>query len=96
MCEVHPVTAVQSKSGTYARLHLHGETGRFSAGGMVHGFQQKGGVFEGGSPCNFTIQGTGHNLWPDVGAESQKIPLSTLNQIKLLHNPQIPKACTET
>ena len=45
-----PVTAVQSKSGTYASPHLHGEMGRFLAEGMVHEFQQKGGVFEGGSP----------------------------------------------
>ena len=48
-----PVTAVQSKSGTYASPHLHGETGPFLVGGMVHGFQQKGGVFEGGSPWIF-------------------------------------------
>ncbi len=45
-----PVTAVQSKSGTYASPHLHGETELFLAGGMVHGFQQKGVVFEGRSP----------------------------------------------
>ena len=40
----------QSKSGTYASLHLHGDRGGYLAGGMVHGFQQKGGVFEGRSP----------------------------------------------
>ncbi len=45
-----PVTAVQSKSGTYASLHLPGETGCFLVGGMVHGFKQKWGVVEGGSP----------------------------------------------
>ncbi len=36
----HSVTAVKSKSGTYASPHLHGETGPFLAGDMVHGFQQ--------------------------------------------------------
>ena len=56
-----PVTAVQSKRGTYASPHLHGETGPLLAGGMVHRFQQKGGVFKGGSPwilkkgADFTI-----------------------------------------
>ncbi len=44
-----PVTAVHSKSGTYASLHLHGEKGLFSAGGMVHKIRAKvhgkGGIF---------------------------------------------------
>ena len=40
-----PVTAINFKSGSHARLQFHGEMGCFSVEGMVHDFQKKGGVF---------------------------------------------------
>ncbi len=38
-------TAVRSKNGACASLHLHGERGCFSIWGLVHGFHEKWGVF---------------------------------------------------
>ncbi len=55
--DILPATAVQSISGAYASPHLHGERGCLLVWGMVHGFQQKGGVFERESPLIFKKTG---------------------------------------
>ncbi len=47
-----PVTAINFKSGSHARLQFHGERGCFSVEGMVHDFQKKG-VFSGYSLHGF-------------------------------------------
>ncbi len=51
-----PVTAINFKSGSYARLQFHGENECFSVEGMAHDFQKKG-VFSGYNLHGFLEKG---------------------------------------